>query len=396
MDPRYLIVLCAAMTQFMVIGGMFAYSVFFTVLEDELGWSRTLLSGASSLAFLVMGILAIVAGALSDRYGPRWVLSVTGIVTGLGWMLLAGMNQPWQLLLGFGFCVGVGLSSHDVATLSLVASWFEKRRGLMTGIVKSGTAVGQMLMPLVVSIWVLSFGWRTAMFILGAVSVVVLLIAAQGMRRPPATEQLRRSGGAESKTSGMTWEQARRSRTLWTLCAIQFCFFSSLMAVPVHLVAYATDMGLSTTKAAGVLSLVGGCSIAGRLCIGFLIDQWGGRRSMLMCFVPLLCSLVALRLADDPGWLFLIAPVYGFAHGGLFTVVSPTVAEFFGMRAHGALFGTILFFGTLGGAAGPLVTGMIFDSQGSYSLAFTGLAVSVAIGLVLVTSLPRFARRNAN
>ena len=80
--------------------------------------------------------------------------------------------------------------------------------------------------------------------------------------------------------------------------------------------------------------------------------------------------------------------VYGFAHGGLFTVVAPTVAELFGTRAHGAIFGGIVFFGTLGAAVGPVLAGRIFDVTGSYEYAFTGLAVMATIGLALVISLP--------
>ena len=81
--------------------------------------------------------------------------------------------------------------------------------------------------------------------------------------------------------------------------------------------------------------------------------------------------------------------MYGFAHGGLFTVVSPTVAEFFGTRAHGAIFGGIVFFGTIGAAVGPVVAGRIFDVTGSYDFAFGGLAAMGAVGLVLALTLPR-------
>ena len=94
-----------------------------------------------------------------------------------------------------------------------------------------------------------------------------------------------------------------------------------------------------------------------------------------------------LRLIDLPILLFTFALFYGFAHGGLFTVVSPIVAEFFGMQSHGVIFGTILFFGTLGGAAGPLLCGRIYDLTGSYDLAFTILAALAFIGLILVFSL---------
>jgi MFS family permease len=87
--------------------------------------------------------------------------------------------------------------------------------------------------------------------------------------------------------------------------------------------------------------------------------------------------------------LFVAVAVYGFAHGGFFTVVSPTVAEYFGLQAHGAIFGLVLLSGTIGGAAGPILAGRIFDLTDSYALAFIALAVLGALGLALVLRLPR-------
>ncbi|MGB1163917.1 MAG: MFS transporter, partial [Paracoccaceae bacterium] len=81
--------------------------------------------------------------------------------------------------------------------------------------------------------------------------------------------------------------------------------------------------------------------------------------------------------------------LYGFGHGGFFSVVSPTVAEYFGMQSHGALFGIILFFGTIGGAIGPILAGMVFDYSGSYDSAFITLAILMALGLILVLTLPK-------
>lgn len=81
--------------------------------------------------------------------------------------------------------------------------------------------------------------------------------------------------------------------------------------------------------------------------------------------------------------------LYGFGHSGFFSVVSPTVAEYFGMQSHGALFGIILFFGTIGGAIGPILGGMVFDYSGNYDSAFITLAVLMALGLILVLTLPK-------
>jgi len=388
-DPRYLIVFGACMTQFMVIGLLFSYGVLFKSLEIEFGWSRTLLSAGTSLAFLMMGTFAIVGGRLSDRYGPRIVLTASGLIYGCGIAALSLVSAPWQLFLIFGIPLGLGLSTHDVVTLSTVARWFQNRRGVMTGVVKVGTAAGQVTLPPLCAMLIASVGWRSAVVVLGVAAIVLLLAAAQAMKAPadPGPSRTRAAG------DGSDWAMARGSRVFWTLCAIQFLFFPSLMTVPVHIAVHGMGLGLSQAVAATLISTIGAASIVGRLTVGTLSDRIRGRNAYVVCFVPLILSLCALAVIQSPAPLFAAIAVYGFAHGGFFTVVSPTVAEYFGTRAHGTIFGVVLFFGTIGGAIGPILAGRIFDTLGSYDWAFGTLATLACLGLGLVLTLPRSPER---
>ena len=145
----------------------------------------------------------------------------------------------------------------------------------------------------------------------------------------------------------------------------------------------------AAAAAATLLSVVGGASVLGRLAVGRLVDVIGGRRAFVLCFVALIAGLGGLTALTVPWALYATVAVYGFSHGALFVVVSPTVAEYFGMRAHGAIFGTVLFSGTLGGSVGPILTGMAFDRFGSYVPAFLALTLLAGLALLLVLSLPR-------
>jgi MFS family permease len=387
LDSRYLIVGSAFVIQGVMVGSMFAYGVFFKELEIELGWSRTALSAAFSVSFLVMGVSGIIAGRLSDRIGPRAVLSAAGLLFGAGYALMFFMSSPWHMFILYGLFVGVGLGAHDVVTLSTVARWFDKRRGMMTGVVKIGTACGQMSIPLLVVALIAQFGWRTALAILGCGAAILLVLAAQGMRRDPPEGLTARASDKASPESGLSLAQALRTRQFWTLCGVQCAFVSSLITMPVHIPVHGRDLGMSAAQAASLLTIIGLFSIVGRGFVGTALDRIGGRQAMMIGLLTLTLGMSVLLVADSAPGLYLFAAIYGIAHGGLFTVVSPTLAEYFGTVAHGAIFGTVLFFGTLGGSLGPVLAGMAFDQTGSYRLVFAGLMALACAGFALIATL---------
>ncbi len=383
-DGRAWIVVGACLTQFTVIGLLFAYSLFFKMFEIEFGWSRALLSGAASVAFFVMGLLAIVVGRLSDRFGPRVVLGLSGLLYGCGFALISVVSEPWHLLMIFGVFISIGVSTHDVVTLSTVAKWYEHRRGMMTGVVKVGTAMGQVLVPPVIAVAMAVHGWKMTALGAGGLAALLLLFAAWLMKGPARAAGT--VGPVRASDSG--FHQVLRTRAFWTLAVIQLLFLPSLVTVPLHIVVHGMDLGLRTQEAAMLLSVIGASSILGRLAMGSSGDKIGGRRAYVYCLLPLLISLLAL-LAIKTIWpLFIAVALYGFAHGGLFTIVAPAIAEYFGTRAHGTIFGAIVLCGTIGGALGPIVAGRIFDVTGSYDPAFMTLAVMVSLGLGLALSLP--------
>lgn len=388
-DPRYIIVFGASLTQFTIIGFLIGFGVFFAELERDLGWSRTMLSLGTSIAFLMMGLGAMLGGRLNDQFGPKLVLSISGVIFAAGIVALSQIQQPWQYFAVFGLMIGAGLATHDVVTLSTIARWFDKRRGLMTGLVKTGTAIGQVTVPPIAAFLIAWLGWRYGMFSLGIAAGVILLLAASMMRLPSENDTLERAAGT---SAGSTFQEAKRNPTFWKLCAVQFLFFPTLMSVPTHLAVHGQDLGMEAKTAALLLSVMGASSIAGRLSIGLIADRMGGKMAYSTALFGLLASLGALCVVEDHGTLFALIALYGFSHGSLFVVVSPTVSRYFGMRSHGSIFGTVLFFGTIGGAFGPVMTGWVFDQFGSYTPAFAALGLAAGLALLLVQSLPRPAQ----
>lgn len=376
--------------QAVMVGCLFSYGVFVPVIEAELGWSRAWLSACSTAVLVVMGGLAFPSGALVDRFGPLWLLRLAALLTGGAFLVLGNIQEPWHLMVGFALMSGLALSVHDVGTLSPVARRFPAHRGVVTGIVKTGTALGQATVPAIVAALIVSLGWRDAAFILGAGAVVLLLLAAQGVGSS-ARASVAVIGHTVNSSVGMSLKEARRTRMLWTLCVVQFCFFPALMTVPVHLVSHGLELGLGAQQAAWTLSAIGAFSAIGRLTVGFLFDRLGAKGCLLLCLSVLFVALLALRLITEPQYLYVFGAFYGFAHGGLFTAVSPSVAALFGMRAHAALFGIILMSGTASGAVAQFMAGFWHDSDGHYDRAFTAILVMVVLGLAAALSLPKQA-----
>ncbi len=399
----YIIILACFLVQGIGVGSFIAYGVFFKSLLAEFGWSRTTISGASSMAFLLMGFLGILAGNLNDKFGPRVIMTVTGLFLGCSYLLLSQLNAVWQLYIFYGLVAGIGLSGIDVIPLTTTARWFHLRRGLMTGLVKVGTGAGQLLMPLIAGLFITQLGWRYAYIVVGIIVLVFIIGSGQLLRRDPGQMIQPSNGRTEPATrprrsseNGLSLQEALRNGQFWMLCTINLLAVSCMLTILVHIVPHATDIGIATIKAAGILSTIGGVSMLGRLSVGIAIDRIGTKKCLMACLVLLILSFLWLCIARGIWMLYFFAAIYGIAHGGIFTVISPIVAELFGLRSHGAFFGIVAFSGTVGGAVGPVLAGLVFDITLSYHLIFLFLVVlsftSFLIALFLRPAIPKISQ----
>jgi MFS family permease len=387
----YIVVGAAIGIQIMAWGLYNSYGVYFNQILAEFNWPRETISGAFSLAQLVIGIGAIFLGSLNDRFGPRVLMTFGGIMAGIGFVLMSQVHSVWQIYLFQGVIAGIGLAGTDVVLLSTVARWFVKRRGIMSGIVKTGTGIGIMVVP-IISAWLISlYEWRNTLIILGTTLFIVVIAGAQLLRRDPAQMKLFPDGAERAQPgvvpmseAGLTLSQAGRTRRFWMLCGAYFMVFFISNTVIVHVAPFAVDLKLDASFAAAMVSVIGGASIAGRLMMGFVSDKIGSRRTLLICFSIFIAAFAWLQAVNSAWALALFTLVYGFAHGGFYAIMSPVVAEFFGTRAHGTIFGIVIFIASVGGAIGPILTGRIFDKTASYQAAFVILLVLVVTGFIMV------------
>ena len=390
----YYIVIASFLIMLVMYGVYYAFGVFFKPVLTEFGWSRAMTSGAFSLSSIVMGLLAIAVGLLTDKFGARIVMTVCGLLVGLGYFLMSQISAIWHLYLFYGILVGAGMGGSFVPMVTAVARWFVERRSVMTGIVTAGIGLGALAGPPVATAFIENYGWRVCYMILGITVLVVVVLCAQFMRAGPGQMGLVPDGGDERETrklnhankgsaEGLSLKEAACTRQFWLFFGMFVCFGFCLWSVMVHIVPHVIDLGISASTAAGVLATIGGTSIVAKVLFGRLGDVIGSRQVFIVCFMMMSASLFWLASAKVVWMLFLIAAIFGVAYGGNVVSMSPLVAMLFGLRSHGLITGVISFSFTIGGSLGPFLTGYMFDATGSYRRAFLFWAILGAVGLVL-------------
>ena len=384
-------------------GLMYSYGVFFKHLIADFGWSRAATSGVHSIFMVTHGFFAIAMGWLVDRFGPARVMAAGAFIAGLGLALTSQINALWQLYITYGIIFGLGESAGFITTMATTARWFIKRRGLALGIVASGAGIGTMIMAPAAERLITAFGWSTAYLVLAVAVWVVMIPSALVLRRDPAEKGLRPYGSDEAviemasiaqrevnaAETGIALRAAVLYKPLWVLFSIFFLFNFCLQMVMVHLVNYATDIGIASLIAATFISIIGLGSFVGRLLMGTASDRIGASNVLLICCIIMMAALAFLIFTRELWMFYLFAIVFGFAYGGEVPQMPVLVGRFFGLRAVAALVGVVVFGATIGGAIGAWVGGQVFDVTQSYQLAFNIAAVTSFISVVLTLMLKK-------
>ena len=386
----YIVVGAGFFVMVVMWGALYSFGVFFRPVLMEFGWTSAAVSGAYSLCFLLLGFSGIVTGRITDIFGPRVIVIVCGIFFGLGYILMSQISAIWQFYLFYGVMVAIGISGSYVPLVSTVARWFVKRRGMMIGIVSSGVGIGTMIIPPLATRFILIYGWRNAYVIVGLMALVLIVLAAQFLKRDPSqVGQLPygadevKAGNLNLEASGLSFQQAVRTRQLWLLW-ITFLFAGyCIQAVLVHIVPHAIELGVSAATAATILVAIGGFNTAGRIIMGSAADRVGSKPTLIISVILMSVALFWLVVAREMWMFYPFAFLFGIPYGGFLALLSPVVVDIFGFRAQGVLLGFVHFGMTTGETIGPVMAGGLFDATGSYHPAFLIGASIIAVGLIL-------------
>ena len=392
--------------------GVGVFSLFLNSLQSEYGWGRGEIMLAFTIFFLLTGVAAPLVGSIVDRYGVRGVIAVGSLITGLSFISLYFLHNLWHYYVAY-FFIGAGMSAHgQVPSSTMITNWFVKKRGTAIGIMSTGIGLGIFVVAPLVGFLIPTFGWRVAYLALGIIPLVLLPLAIFVVRTRPADKGLYPDGVTSPEevaeievssqtTKGLSLKVALGTMAFW-LVSITFLFngFSSLGANQ-SLVPHLQDAGFPVALAAGAMTLLGLGSAIGKFFFGWLCDKIKAKQACAISFALLATGTILLMQIDSSTPLavaWLDAFLLGLGAGGWLPTMSMLVSRNFGLAYYGAIFGMVSLFQAIGGSAGPLFSGYMYDTMNTYIWAFIVFLClyAVAVPAVLAVRRPKSFPRTPN
>jgi MFS family permease len=373
-----------------------AFSLLYPPILSEFGWERGVTAGAFSFGFVASAVVSPLIGKLMDRAGPRAVMELGVALMGGGMLLAPLTSAPWHLYVTLGVMVGAGSVCLGYSGFSLfLPNWFVRRRGLAIGIAFAGVGIGSVTLLPWVQHMIEQGGWRTACTAMGLLILIALAPINLLLRKRPEDLGLQPDGDAVSSVSSgkavsnvldpvwasTEWTLARALRTarFWWIALGYFCGLYIWYAVQVHQTKFLLDIGFSASLAVWALGMVSLLGIPGQILLGHLSDRIGREAIWaISCagFAICFAALIGLRYEPSLFLVYLMVVTQGVMGYGLTSVMGAVVLEIFQGPHYGSIFGTLMLLALAGGAAGPWVTGLLFDLTGSYIIAF---AIAIAV-----------------
>ena len=399
-----------------MLGGgfhLYGFTIFFLPITQELGLSRAATSAVFSLARAEGAIEGPLAGYLIDRFGPRPMMLAGVILSGLGYMLLAGVESYAGFLVVYLGVISLSFSAGFMhSPMVLANSWFIRRRAFAMTLISSSIGVGGVLITPLLAFSVQTWGWRWGAFLAGIGLIVIGVPVALFARRSPESMGLLPDGvpsqahASDPKSSGeqdhhdvasgdaeLTLRQAMRTTAFWMLVLATTTRVGVFNAITVHFVPIMVWKGASEQQAAAMLATMALISLPAHLFIGWLADRMNKPLLMAVCMIIGAVSIVFLAHGDAvwSPWIFVLLITFVEA---IFPVSWATVGDFFGRESFARIRGTMSFFYLWGPALGPVITGAVYDRHQSYAPLMSAYLVTflVAAGLYALLRQPERRR----
>ncbi len=372
----YVLILAGGLISLLAMGTRAAFGLFLEPVSTDLGWGREVFGLALAIQNIVWGLSQPFAGMIADKFGSGRTLLVSGMVYAGGILLMSQTTSQSELHLSAGLLVGLGLAGTGFGVVmgSVGRAVSEERRSMALGIVGAAGSLGQFAMVPVGQAFLSSYGWSTALLLIGICSLI-MIPASIGVRGKAED-----SGAAGAASLSMAIKEASKSKSYWYLFTGFFVCGFHVTFLAVHLPAYIVDKNMAAEYGAIALSIVGLFNVVGSLSAGYLGGKYPKKYLLSSLYFARAALFVAFILVPiSPLTILIFSGILGLLWLSTVPLTSGLVASLFGPRYMTTLFGFVFFSHQVGAFLGAWIGGVVFDIYDSYDLVWW---LSVVLGLV--------------
>ena len=383
----------------MTIGGSGMYSVTVVLprIQEDFGVARADASLPYTLTMIGFGLGGVLMGRLSDRFGVVVPVGIGAVGLGAGFVAAGLAPNLWLFCAAQGVLMGLlGTSATFAPLVADTSQWFDRRRGIALAICMSGNYVAGAVWPPIMQHFIDSVGWRSTYIGIGVFCVVTMLPLCLVLRRrpPPQMPVAAAVGGAAPQSARPMGMAPGTVQLLLCIAGVSCCVAMSMSQV--HIVAYCGDLGFGAARGAEMLALMLGLGVVSRLVSGWISDNIGGLRTLLLGSILQGVALLMFLPFNGLVSLYVVSGMFGLFQGGIVPSYALIVREHFSPKEAGARVGTVLMATMFGMALGGWMSGAVFDLTGSYRAAFlNGIAwnlLNVSIVLFLLYRVRAMSR----
>jgi len=403
-DPRspgwyygWNIVAAASWLTLLTVGMRMGIGPFFLPIAHDLGFSRSLLSGIVAVGMLCYGLGMPLAAHLAARKGTRFVLLTGAVIVVLACVWSVVARTPLTFALSFGVLMSTGLAfTSPVAVTPVISRWFTRQRGMALFFLSTGSMAGIAVMTPVLSLGVQTLGWRASLLgFAGAFALFTVPIALFVIRdaAPPNAdllpEQIAAAGTrARADAPALEFSQAVRTASFWKVCLGLFACGFSMNLLGTHGIPMLMDHGFDPMTSSMGIGLIGLVAIAGTLVMGRLSDRLPRRNILAAIYLIRGLGFFALLIVGTEWELYLAASIGGLVWAGSIALSSAILADVFGVRLVGMLYGWAYLGHQLGATVSSWLGGWGYETFGTHWVAFGSAGALLLIATAISLRLP--------
>lgn len=391
-NNRGWIITFAALGINLIMGVLYSWGVIGKALINDWGWTSQQASIPFTVSAAVFAVTMIFAGRAQDKYGPKVVSILGGIMVGTGLILSSFATKDSQMLmvLTFGVISSIGIGLGYSAATPCAMKWFDSsKKGMIAGIVVAGVGLSPVYITPITANLLKTYGISTTFIILGIFAIVAVVLFSLFLKNPPEVEVSKtteKQAAPSAKSNDYIWSETAKTPQFYLLWIMYALAATAGLMLIAHLPKIAEAQ--ATWKAGYLLVVILSVFNAlGRLGAGVLSDKVGRTRAMMIVFMIQAVNMFLFMFYTSIPTLIIGSAIAGLAYGAVFSLFPTTTAEFFGMKNLGINYGMVFTGWGVAGVFGAMLAATIKDQTGAYDYGYIMAGVFLVVATILVRIL---------